>query len=99
MDTQGTRILIFTRTFEYDGHKRLIAFSSRSNSPKAESYRQTISYGDRTITLRDEDGMPSQILTLDPQGESIKARRHLLQKEQGGGFSPGGVSGREGLHL
>nr|WP_314438791.1 hypothetical protein [uncultured Porphyromonas sp.] len=84
MDSQGTRILIFTRTFEYDGHKRLIAFSSRSNSPKAESYRQTISYGDRTITLRDEDGMPSQILTLDPQGRVSKHEDIYYKKNKEG---------------
>ena len=76
------RALVKTYTFEYDGQKRLISFSL-SSDPKVK-HPWTITYDDRTITIRDKDGMPSQILTLDPQGRVSKHEDIYYKKNKEG---------------
>ena len=44
----------------------------------------TITYDDRTITIRDKDGMPSQILTLDPQWRVSKHEDIYYKKNKEG---------------
>lgn len=78
------RTLVHTYTFEYDDQKRLISFSKSSDSSPKWKYTRTIFYGDRTITLRDENGMPSQILTLDPQGRVSKHENIYYKKNKEG---------------
>ena len=76
------RALVKTYTFEYDGQKRLISFSL-SSDPKVK-HPWMITYDDRTITIRDKDGMPSQILTLDPQGRVSKHEDIYYKKNKEG---------------
>lgn len=76
------RALVKTYTFEYDGQKRLISFSL-SSDPKVK-HPWTITYDDRTITIRDKDGMPSQILTLNPQGRVSKHEDIYYKKNKEG---------------
>lgn len=70
---KGMRVHYATHTFEYDDHKRLIAFDS-----------WPIIYGDRTITIPYKDGRPAQILTLDPQGRVSKHEVIYYEKNKEG---------------